>query len=101
VSQPPVSVYSLNRERSILQNELKAKSSKRFDTKNADEAERLAQEMRALTDRIAELEADIASAERRARETRSESQTDSGCIVGPNGGKYKITKSGKKNYGAC
>lgn len=100
-SYQPTPIYTLTKERDGLKSELATKAARRTASNNAEEIARLEKEVRALEARIADLEANIASEERRNRYQTPAAATSSGCITGPNGGTYKISKSGKKNYGAC
>lgn len=80
--------------------------------------ERLEREIRELEERLAELDRQLDaynlefSTAQEARPARSPDgsgispassyrQAPSGNLYGPRGGCYRITKSGKKNYGAC
>lgn len=66
-----------------------------------EEIDRLAKEIRELELRISELEWQVEDAERRESVTTPPSTPSSGCYTGPRGGRYTISKSGKKNYGGC
>lgn len=71
-------------------------------SKLQEEIDRLTAEIRELELRISDLESQVANAERRERDAAVYSRpASSGCYTGPRGGRYTITKSGKKNYGGC
>ncbi|PKO32790.1 MAG: hypothetical protein CVU36_00435 [Betaproteobacteria bacterium HGW-Betaproteobacteria-9] len=72
------------------------------ESKLQEEIDRLTVEIRELELRIISLEGQVADAERREREAVVYSRpASSGCYTGPRGGRYTISKSGKKNYGGC
>lgn len=71
------------------------------ESKLQDEIDRLTKEIRELNLRISELERQVDDAERAERAASSTAPSSSGCYTGPRGGRYTITKSGKKNYGGC
>lgn len=94
-------VASLTQERDVLRKDLAERTSKRSNAKMQDDIDRLNGEIRDLEERIASLNVRITAEEARARTQPSTSALPSGCYVGPNGGRYTLTKSGKKNYGGC
>lgn len=72
------------------------------ESKLQEEIDRLTAEIRELELRITGLESQVADADRREREAAFySSPASSGCYTGPRGGRYTISRSGKKNYGGC
>lgn len=73
------------------------------ESKQQEEIDRLIAEIRELELRIAGLETQVADADRREREAAfyNSNPASSGCYTGPRGGRYTISRSGKKNYGGC
>lgn len=73
------------------------------ESKLQEDIDRLTAEIRELELRIAGLESQVADVERREREAAAaySRPASSGCYTGPRGGRYTISKSGKKNYGGC
>lgn len=72
------------------------------EAKQQEEIDLLTREVRELELRVSELEWRLEEAERRERLAMpSSTPSSSGCYTGPRGGRYTITKSGKKNYGGC
>lgn len=90
----------MTQERNALRNDLAERKKALSQAKLRDEIDRLNKEIADLQSKIDELEARIAKAERESA-TQKATATPSGTNVGPRGGCYTITKSGKKNYGAC
>lgn len=90
-----VSLERTRAERDVRKREL-------FEARQQDEIDRLKRELRELELRVSELEWRVEDAERKARYAVPSSTTSSsGCYTGPRGGRYTITRSGKKNYGGC
>lgn len=71
------------------------------ESKLQDEIDRLTKEIRELELRVSELEWQVEDAERRESAAALSSPSSSGCYTGPRGGRYTISKSGKKNYRGC
>lgn len=71
------------------------------EAKLQHEIDRLAKELRELEAQVSILESQVADAERKHQAAVPASSSSLGCHTGPRGGRYTISKSGKKNYGGC
>lgn len=99
--QPQFQVANLTQEREVLRKDLAERKSNRAIAKMQDEIDRLNKEILDLEASISSLNDRISNEELRARTQSTSTGLPVGCYVGPNGGRYTLTKSGKKNYGGC
>ena len=97
-------IYIQRDDLSKIRNEIEIREKKLQTAKLKDEIDQLNQEIANLHAQMTALEKRIEDAEKSQAQQINKSPSNaapSGANIGPRGGCYTITKSGKKNYGGC